>query len=101
MASTIACAASLSGKHGQVSAFTVDGIDELRRVADDDNSIRIERCQPVVAAFRNQMGGIFQRLAAGEQGGDGRMRLEAIEHVVDVDAGLNKILEQERRCRSI
>ena len=90
----IACAASLPESIARFAALPIHRIDELRGIADHHGAVRENLRQPVVAPFRDEMTRVLERLPPGDQRRDRRVRLEAVEHVVDVEAGHDEIFEE-------
>ena len=68
--------------HRQVGPFAVDGIHKARRITNHQPAVAIELRQRLVAAFGEEVGGVFARLTTSDQRGNRRMRLHFFKQLV-------------------
>ena len=74
-------AGDAAGGHGEVGALAMHGVVELRGVAADHIAVAEQFGDRLVAAFRDEMRGIFLDLGAGDQRRHRRMLLEQVEQL--------------------
>ena len=66
-------------RHGQVRPLSVNAIDEVPRVPDDDPSLPVKLRDGSVAAFRDQVRRVLLHLGSLEKRPDARVGLELLE----------------------